>query len=297
MMQHVATDKSGIAAFATNSTSNTSNGSDANEQFGVMFDGQKSQHSNSIKSESPGPFYPKKSPEKHELDPSKHYPPLNREDAKTSSLEKSQDMENKKVMDLYKEETVLPTKTDKELESAETTVLEVEATVHSNMLTPTDDEESQLLEKSKALMQSQTATENVDAQQWVELIEKLAVNPKTEHSLSKGGSNSDVESQAGFKVDSKQGSAELDELIQQELDKLLTHSGENVSTELPLETAELLLTQPKVLQDIVAIIRKSATKSDESYSKIAEIDLHSSSIKNNELLPKTSEINENLLKF
>jgi flagellar hook-length control protein FliK len=60
MMQHVATTKSEIAAFATGSGANSISDTDSNEQFGKLLQDQNSSHSFAAKSDGPPPVSPKK---------------------------------------------------------------------------------------------------------------------------------------------------------------------------------------------------------------------------------------------
>jgi flagellar hook-length control protein FliK len=298
MMQHIATAKSELAAFATGTDSNSVGSSGANDQFGNLLQDQKSLHSTAVASESPSPHSPRKKALQQSLDEIDKAPSKTKED----TIRQSKSISSERSESLDAQASNSPQKPATEDNASD------KVTDHANTV-------AELVLSSK---DNDIDIDHIDAQEWVVLVDNLQKladsaqlidNPLDDagvHSLS----DSVIDSKLSNSVDkslqeqiaslkttdnviatqNKQSLGQADKVdgevvrneglgpiftkvknqpdlavvIQQTLEKLSAkvEGGQGSSSDTQSTTAELLLEQPEVLQGLLNQLQVASQKGE-----------------------------------
>jgi len=310
MMQHVATAKSEVAAFATGTRSNSMSASESNQQFGKVLQDQNSREPSAIVSEGPPPHSPRKKMLQQSLDDYQKAPSAKDKEGKALQQKNTSNEETKN----YALQSSNPSQDESALQSATQKSVDDHAkpTNDSNKDSTTNnlnDEikvgnaEAELLMSAKLEdIESELTLESASivAQEWVTLVDNLQkladiaqttkASPVDPENIPLEGSaaeqqiignvnaaaqNTDLR-QTGFVGDENANKEDLvpsvakpknqpniDILIQQALEKLTAEveGGQASSADMPQKTAELLLEQPTVLQNLLSEIQKVSQES------------------------------------
>jgi flagellar hook-length control protein FliK len=169
MMQHIATAKSEVAAFATGGQTNSFSGSESNEQFGKLLQDQKSIHSTANASDKESAQTLSKKPMQSSTDE------LNKTAAKVQE-------DNTKQVESTSNSNTSNLQSSNNVNSADNSV---DGHVEKNNGTVTISADEKLNDElavadAKAMMQSASSSKQADtnssiivAQEWVELVESL----------------------------------------------------------------------------------------------------------------------------
>ncbi|GAC18750.1 flagellar hook-length control protein FliK [Paraglaciecola arctica] len=169
MMQHVATTKSEIAAFATGTGSNSISGTDSNEQFGKLLQDQNSPNSFAAKSDGPPPHSPRKLMLQQSLDEMEKAP-ISADKESKKLQQKNTSNELIEIQDAHKSsssqhKTAVQSATQ---DNAADNSLEGHGEVNGEL--EVANTEAELLLTSK---QNDFEADNNDAQEWVTLVDNL----------------------------------------------------------------------------------------------------------------------------
>jgi len=257
MMQHVATAKSEVAAFATGAESNSFNDSESNEQFGKLLQDQTSLDTLAAASEAIAPHSPRKNALQQSIDERQTVSSsaVKEDTTKTHDVQTSSSSEGKTAVKSGNEGN------DSDSPHATENVDSVN--------------ESDANSLNDEIKDGNTKKASIVTQEWVSLVDdlqKLAdIARPTKQPLVDIDIDIDIESigmsEADLKLDSKIPQS-ISVLIDEALGDVLTHAEEGLTdVDVQQKVVELLLETPGFLQDLINKLQINSQDSDTSKQK------------------------------
>ncbi|MFT6283602.1 MAG: flagellar hook-length control protein FliK [Arenicella sp.] len=296
MMQHVATAKSEIAAFATGAKSGSFKGSESNEQFGKLLQDQKSVHTLAVASEAPTPHSPRKQALQQSIDETEKVP-------SSASKESTKKVYDAKTSSSPQDKTAMQsasegnTSVDGHYEAnGEANDNGVSESVANSLKDELKDGNTKVeSELISSLNHNDTESASIAAQEWVSLVDELQKLAEIARSAKQSLAGIDVESldvsvadlMLANKVDKglleqvnelhssgnvdeelvsriakEQNQKNLAIYIQKALEQLTAEAetGQGSPRDIQQKTAESLLEQPSVLQDLLNQLQIASQK-------------------------------------
>jgi flagellar hook-length control protein FliK len=190
MMQHVATAKSEVAAFATGAKSDSFKGSESNEQFGKLLQDQKLVHTLDGAPEAPTPLSARKQALQQSIDETKNVASSSLKEDTTKALDAQSSSSSQ-------DNTAIQSATEGSTSKDGLTAVNVDdvsESVANSLKDGNTKEEWQLVSSSKEY-DTEAAVESVSisAQEWVSLVDDLQKLTEIAHSTKQSLEDIDVE--------------------------------------------------------------------------------------------------------
>ena len=255
MMQHVATAKSEVAAFATGAESNSFNDSESNEQFGKLLQDQTSLDTLAAASEAIAPHSPRKNALQQSIDERQTVSSsaVKEDTTKTHDVQTSSSSEGKTAVKSGNEGN------DSDSPHATENVDSVN--------------ESDANSLNDEIKDGNTKKASIVTQEWVSLVDDLQKLADIARPTKQPLVDIDIDiesigmSEADLKLDSKIPQS-ISVLIDEALGDVLTHAEEGLTdVDVQQKVVELLLETPGFLQDLINKLQINSQDSDTSKQK------------------------------